>query len=114
MVSGYVLRPLEIDPSELNLGILSPEGFAEGIVNLYSPYGQTILALEVENSMSQVLSWRIEGSEGMADRVRVRVTARGEGLENVRTGTVVKGVFWFQAKIGHDTHRVRLEVYGAI
>ncbi|GMU91634.1 MAG: hypothetical protein AMXMBFR4_06920 [Candidatus Hydrogenedentota bacterium] len=112
--SGYVLRPLEIVPTELNFGMLNSDESAEGAVDLYSPYGQAIEMLQVDNSLDRVFSWSIDRSEVAIDRVRFRIATTGKYPEGVRPGSVVRGVFWFHARVAKEIQKARLEVYGSI
>jgi hypothetical protein len=108
-INGYVMRPVEVDPPEVLLGVIRSGEALSAKIEVSSPYGRPLTLLDVENSRPEFLTWKVEpDSTDSLKRISLATTA--DPLAGQAAGTV-KTELLFHVTSEDKEYRQRVEVY---
>lgn len=109
-IEGYVLRRLEVSEKAIVLGDLSQGRAEKHELRIFSPYGEDVEVVKIDNSQPGLLAVETQERDSL-DSVKVAVGLNDKDLNAVKPG-IVKGNLEFVCRVDGDEMWRRVEVYG--
>jgi hypothetical protein len=106
VVDGYIEYPLEIDPTELGLGVVDEEASAQVTARVYSPYGKTITLDAIEQVGGATMRWTVNNVSNSEMEISVQAEPRDSD------DPVYSAEIRIRARVDEELFQRSIRVYG--